>query len=151
MAEPGQKGVEIYPSLSSLADKKTSIAQPVEFLPNQVFLRSFPERKSEYEQFYNIVVMKSSHKAKNPIYHTNTAYNCYSIRGRSSTCLMRRPKSYLAAIHGHLRPELTPCFKDLPVPGPEAHSLLGWGLPGALLPHGHVKAVDGDLLCHLRA
>lgn len=64
---------------------------------------------------------------------------------------MRGSQSYLAAIHGHLRPELTPGFKDLPVPGPEAHGLLGWGLSGALLPHGHVKAVDGDMLRHLRA
>lgn len=59
--------------------------------------------------------------------------------------------SYLAAIHGHFRPELTPSFEDLPVPGPEANCPLGWGLPGALLPHGHVQAVDGDMLCHLRA
>lgn len=64
---------------------------------------------------------------------------------------VKGPKSYLAAIHGHFWTELTPSLKDLPVPGPEAHSLLSWGLPGALLPHGHVKAVDGDLLCHLRA
>lgn len=64
---------------------------------------------------------------------------------------MKGPKSYLAAIHGHFWTELTPGLKDLPVPGPEAHSLLSWGPPGALLPHGHVKAVDGDLLCHLRA
>ena len=63
----------------------------------------------------------------------------------------RGPKGYLAAIHGHFWPELTTCFKDLPVPRPEAHSLLGWGLPRALLPHGHVKAVDGDVLCHFRA
>lgn len=60
------------------------------------------------------------------------------------------PGGYLAAVHGHFWPELTPGFEDLPVPGPEANSLLGWGLPGAFLPHGHVKAVDGDVLRHLR-
>lgn len=64
---------------------------------------------------------------------------------------MRGSEGYLAAIHRHFWPELTPSFKDLPVPGPEAHGLLGGGLPGALLPHGHVKAVDGYVLCHFRA
>lgn len=57
----------------------------------------------------------------------------------------------LAAIQGHLWLKLTPSFKDLPIPGPETNSMLGWGLPGALLPHSHVKAVDGDVLCHLGA
>lgn len=61
----------------------------------------------------------------------------------------RGSESYLAAIHGHLGPELTPSFKNLSIPGPEAYGLLGWGLPSALLPHGHVKAVDGDVLGHL--
>lgn len=57
----------------------------------------------------------------------------------------------LAAIHRHLWPQLTPSFEDLPVPGPEAHSLLGWAVPRALLPHSHVQAVDGDVLRHLGA
>lgn len=58
---------------------------------------------------------------------------------------------YLAAIHRHLWPERTPSLKDLSVPGPEAHRPLGWDLPGALLPHRQVQAVDGDMLRDLRA
>lgn len=59
--------------------------------------------------------------------------------------------SYLAAIHRHLWPELTPSFKDLSVPGTEAHSLPGRGACRSLLPHRHVQAVDCDVLCPLRA
>jgi hypothetical protein len=42
---------------------------------------------------------------------------------------MRESNSYLAAIHRHLWSELTPGFEDLPVPGPEAYSLPGGGVP----------------------
>lgn len=59
--------------------------------------------------------------------------------------------AYLAAIHRHLWPELTPCFEDLSIPGTEAHGSSGRGAPRALLPHRHVQAVDCDVLCALGA
>lgn len=48
---------------------------------------------------------------------------------------MRGSHSYLAAVHRHLWPELTPSFEDLSIPGTEAHSLSGRGVSRAFLPH----------------
>lgn len=64
---------------------------------------------------------------------------------------MRGSNSYLAAIHRHLWPELTPSFEDLSIPGTEAHSSPGRGAPWVLLPHCQVQTVDCDVLCPLRA
>lgn len=64
---------------------------------------------------------------------------------------MRGSNSYLAAIHRHLWPELTPSFEDLSIPGTEAHSLSGRGASQAFLPHCQVQTMDRDVLCPLRA